>query len=550
VIEAEISKPRIRRSIAIGLGVFLLALVLRLIHLGELVETEFFDERPFVTDARYYDMRAADISEGDIYGTAPAFLSPHYCNALSLVYRLPGFGLASAKYVQAVLGAFSALLIFLITRKLFGDGAGALAGFSAASYGLFIYYAGVLLPATLLLFLHLVIVWVLINGVPSFRRILLVGLLVGLTVGTKANALLLLPAIAAWLLYNFSDSKWGAKLSWIGALVLGSALSLAPITYGNYETSGEFVLVATTGGRNLLKGNGATANGTHIELNLKRRTSTLGTYLAGKVRPLAAVREDNRLRDEAVEYMLEHPGKTAGLWLRKALIFLNRAELGIRDSYPFARTQTDLLGGPLIGFGLIIPIGLAGFLLLAFRDRNTALIALITGTQLASFMIVFVLARYRVVAVALLIVFAGGLLAELIRAIRQKDFQKLSFCTIAIAVSIAVVHRPIEGLPEQPTTGEQLEYLGESASLAGQFEKAIGYFEQAEQANFSLHEQVGRWRVRSRVGRSLLKLERVEDARELWTKLYYDIGNIDSKAGFDLILEIREELNALPPKPQ
>ena len=533
------------RSIFIGLAIFLVALGLRFVHLSELVETEFFDERAFVVDARYYDMRATEIAGGDLYGDSPAYLSPTYCHALGLLYSLPGFDLEMAKYAQALLGAFSALLIYLIGRKLFGDLAGTLAGLTAATYGLFVYYSGVLLPATLLLFLHLLLLWVLVAKPLNPTRAMLVGVLLGLSIGTKANALLLLPVIAGWILLDKRVPKLSVRAGWIGALALGTLLSLSPITYGNWQTSGEFVLVSTTGGRNLLKGNGPTANGTHAELDLKRRTSTLGTYLAGKTHAVAAVREDRRLRDQAVEYMLDNPGHTIELWGKKLLLFFNRLELGIRDSYPFARTQTRLLGGPLLDFGLVIPFGLAGLLLLATRSRDTKLLALVTATQVASFVLVFVLARYRVVAVAMLVVFAGGFCADLIQSISKKNLRRIVAAAIALALSFGLVHYEIEGVPRKPTTGEQLEFLGERAAHREEYEQAIEYFEQASTANFALNQQDGRWRVQIRIGKCLVHLERPEEARKLWTVLYYGISDKKSKSAGEVREELRDRLAEL-----
>ncbi len=539
---AEHAATGIRRSVLIGLGIFVLALVLRLVHLHELVDTEFFDERPFVTDARYYDMRAGEIAQGDLYGDAPAYLSPAYCNALGLLYTLPGLGLASAKLAQALLGALSALLIFMIGRRLFGDWAGTISGVLASTYGLFIYYSGVLLPATLLLFLHLVLIWLLIAKPMSALRALAAGVLIGLLIGTKANALFLLPVVAGWLYFQHPLPSSRSRLSWAGLLVLGAALSLAPVTYGNYQTSGEFVLVSTTGGRNLLKGNGPTANGTHAKLDHRKQVSTLGVYLAGKADPVAAVQEDNRLRGQAIDYMLDNPGPTAEIWIRKFLLFFNQAELGIRDSYPFARTQTSLLGKSLPNFALVIPFGIAGLLLLATRNRVSALLALVTGAQVASFVIVFVLARYRVVAVALLIIFAGGFVVELLRCIPKKDLKKLFLSAVALALSFALVQLPIRGIPKEPTTGEQLEYLGERAAHRGEYETAIEFYREAVEANFSQDQREGRWRVSERIGNCMVLLGRIQDARDHWGRLYYEIAEKPSRKQSDLLRGIQSKL--------
>jgi hypothetical protein len=153
------------------------ALAIRLGYLHELRGTPFADERPLIVDTQYYDMRAAEIAGGNLLGDAPGFLSPVYCYVLGLTYALPGGGFHAAKLWQAVLGAFSCVLLYWIGRAIFSDAAGCLAGALLGVCGLHIYYTGVLLPTVTIVALNLLFLWVLVFGgqPPAPLRLALAG---------------------------------------------------------------------------------------------------------------------------------------------------------------------------------------------------------------------------------------------------------------------------------------------------------------------------------------------------------------------------------------
>jgi hypothetical protein len=188
-----------------------------------------------------------------------------------------------------------------------------------------------------------------------------------------------------------------------------------------------------------MKGNGPGADGTHVFLEPGAQGVSLHVVNEHDLDPALPVDDDRRLKQEAFDWVLANPGQAAFLFAKKAYLFLNAHELGIRDQYAFAREHFRTLGWNPLGFGVIVPLGLVGAW---FARRNGPPAWLLHGAllvQIASFVIVFVLARYRLVAVACLTVFALGEVERWIRlgrAGRARDALPALFLLVPAALLV------------------------------------------------------------------------------------------------------------------
>jgi len=477
--------------------VFALALGLRLVHLSELQGTAWADERPLINDSQYYDMRASEIASGELIGAYPGFLSPVYCYVLGAVYSVTGSDLWTAKLFQIVFAALSIALVHRIARRIFCEAAAVVAAVLLAAHGPMIYYSALLLPATLVFGLHALLVWVLLRGELTSRRALCAGALVGLAIGAKANALLLLPVIGLWLFFQRGHKP---ERSWIRPLVflaLGAVLTITPITWRNYQTSGEFVLVTTTGGRNLLKGNGEDANGSHVALN--QETIHIGHYLDGTVDIERAIAEDHELRDLAFEGMLAEPVRTLGLFGKKLLLLFNHMQLGIRDDFHFAQTQTSLIAQPLPSFALIVSLGLVGLVLYLRESRGSRLLGWILLSQIASFVLVFVLARYRMVTLLVLAPFAGQAVAGFFSDLGGRRIPRALVAALLMLPALWFVRLPIEGFEEPNPPGELHNFVADWHFERGETQRAFSGYNKASKTTWRIASLADHWAVRARI---------------------------------------------------
>ena len=533
-----------RRSLVWSLLIFVAALGVRLLYLHQLSETPFFNDFDLVGDARYYDMRARQIASGNWVGDTAGFLSPFYSLTMAAVYFVAGPGLPGVKLFQAVVGAFSCVLLYLIARRLFGEGVGRIAGGLLAFYAMHVYYTGVVLPAIVIVLLYLTLVLLMI-GEPARWRSLVCGLLIGLCAAAKANAVLLLPALilVVWLAQRRMVVR--ERILAGALLTLGTVLAIAPVTIGNYLASDSFVLLTTTGGNNFLKGNGPDATGTHVFLP-HRAAVGLRAHFEQVVDPREAVRQSKLLRDETWRHMLSRPGRTVAMFAKKFLLLLNARELAIRDQYYFARTQLPLLRWPLISFWFAVPLGLAG-ICFSLRRRELAVLWAVLAVQALSFVLIFVLARYRMVAVACLLPFAAKQIVDIVGWFRAGAWRKLGSSALLLAVFSGVAFLPFSEFPRDRGFGDQFKFVADHHLHRGEFDRAAEGYRKAIDSDWQdpRRTQLLRWESMLRLAQSEIPLGRAAEARRTLESLLGELLAAPSAVSSAFLPPLRQLLEQL-----
>ncbi|MCK4235470.1 MAG: glycosyltransferase family 39 protein, partial [Candidatus Krumholzibacteria bacterium] len=179
------------------------AMTLRILHVVFTARHNPLASDPAL-DAANYDRWAKALIGGGDPGPIRLMAAPLYTWFLSLVYRLFGANLTVVRFIQALLGTASCAFIAVITRRLFRSQAAAItAGMAAALYLPSIFYEGLLMPTTIILFLNLLfLICILPKDLsPGPRRLLLAGVVLGLSVTAKPVAILLLPFVVMHLLF-------------------------------------------------------------------------------------------------------------------------------------------------------------------------------------------------------------------------------------------------------------------------------------------------------------------------------------------------------------
>ena len=107
--------------------IFLTAYVIRLAYIIEISEQPYFTA-PAV-DAQYHDEWAMDIAGGKLFYDEPFFRAPLYPYLLGTVYFIFGHDYFIARIIQALIGAFSCVLIYFLGKKIFSKRVGIISGF-------------------------------------------------------------------------------------------------------------------------------------------------------------------------------------------------------------------------------------------------------------------------------------------------------------------------------------------------------------------------------------------------------------------------------------
>jgi len=411
------------------------------IYVVQVRDTPFF--QTLGLDAKFYDAWAHQIASGSVEREA-FFMSPLYPYFLAAIYRLFGRDLLLVRLIQSGVGAAAVVLAYSIARQVFNRKVAVIAGFAAACYGALVFYDGAILLEPLLVFLNLLVLHLLLRASASgrHRHYLTAGAVLGVAAIGKATALLFAPAAALWIWIDAGKHRRANRVRALLLFLLGLTILVAPVTVRNFVVSRDFVVITSNGGLNFYIGNNENSTGGYVKpegLDLVADIAGKGIAEAALSRDLKASEVSAYWYSEAWQFITAHPGAWAKLMVKKLSFVAGSYELAQLENYDFQRRYSALLGLPLPTFALVAPLGLVG-LFLSIRRRESLLLTLFLATQILGIVAFFVVARYRLPVVPVLIIGAAYGVTELWRMARERSWRTLAIAGAAIAVLLVVVN--------------------------------------------------------------------------------------------------------------
>lgn len=439
-----------RREQWLLLAVFAGALLLRLLHLSQIRVHDPFFEIPAV-DGRLYHAQAQALTRGEL-GEGVLILGPFYPWFMAGVYRLFGPSLFALKSLQAAIGAVDCLLLAGLARLCFDGRVAITSAAMAAVYGMLVFYGGTVMIVNVMVPLVLASAILVIRALrtPSAPRWLAAGLVLSCAILARQTLLLYAVVIAGWLLYDLRGRlAIGARAKCLAAFGLGVVLLIAPFTLRNAVVGGDFVLLNSTGGISLYMGNNERANGAWVPPAFGMRVdSPLAMQVAfEQVAERATGRElkpsevSAYWSARALDWIFDQPGAWLTLELRKLLLFWNAREIWNNRSIDISREFSWVLRLPLLGYGVVAPLALVGMGLGARRWRELFPLYALVAVHLASALVFFVLSRYRMPVVPVLMIFAASTVVQLVDLARNREGRRFGLLVGWLAVAALVVHR-------------------------------------------------------------------------------------------------------------
>jgi tetratricopeptide (TPR) repeat protein/4-amino-4-deoxy-L-arabinose transferase-like glycosyltransferase len=492
-------------------GIVALGLALRIVYVAQLRGSPLFAAPQM--DAAIHDQWARAIAAGGEFWDGPFFRAPLYPYFLATIYKVCGPGYLAPRLAQALLGALSCGLVFLIGLRAFGRREGVLSGIAAATYWVLIYFDAELLIPPLIVFLDLLLILVLLQAQARPGRLIFgaAGLLLGLSAVARPNILLFAPAIALWTLL-VRGRPWRRSLVHVAALVLGCLLPILPVTMHNVLRGGDWVLISSQGGVNFYIGNnpasdGATAivpgtpgdwwGGYHA--TIARAEEAAGRHL----KPSEVSRYYER---QAWEFIRREPGRALELLGRKLWLFWNGREISNnQDPYFWTERTTPVVRWLPLNFAIVGPLGLLGLVCCWSRKRELFPLWGFVLVYMISVIAFFCTARYRVPVLAPLLILAAAAFFCLFDAVRGRRWGTVARYGCVLVPAFLLVN----GVPGEadPTHGAQsLRLLAKAYEEQGRHDLALGPCREAVQADpRSLS-------ARYDLGTALLRLDRPSEA--------------------------------------
>ena len=420
-------------------AIFLLALVLRLLHLLEARNSPYFGE--LFLDAGEYHTLASGLLSGE-WGQAAAATYVHgvfYPALWALVMLLGGEAMAML-LAQAVLGAVTCVLLHRAASHLMSPGPALVCGLLTAVYWPFILFGNQLLATTLVLFLVAALLALLLRpGLSAPAVVVGAGVLLALLASTRANSLLLALPVFLWLRHLAHQEGRAFRRDGV-LLVAGLLLGLAPFVAHNWSTQG--TALPFEGAWSFYMGNNPDADGTpYARQGLEwQRLESVGYRNGWDATP--AERGLIYLRD-GLAFLIDEPGPTLGLLWRKLRLFWNAFEVPVSADLAWY-THNTWLGRLLPGFGLLAPLALVGMVANMHRWRSWGLAYGGVLAFLVSGLMFTVCARYRLPALPFLILFAADtfrLGAQVLRSRQRRPAVRLG---LGLVVATAWVHTGVD----------------------------------------------------------------------------------------------------------
>ncbi len=273
-----------------------------------------------------YSEIAKNIVEGrgyayDYLGTTyRSFATPGYAILISGIYLVFGIGIIPVIYLQILLSLGSCIAIFLIARRITNE------RFAALACLLSLFHPGLILYSVkkahalnldVLLFLLVVVSVLRVREKPSLKRGLVSGMIFGLATLSRPSILVFLPVSAIWL---WRDKALAKKKLVIAVLAVTVFVLPSVWTLRNYIVHNELIFSSSCDTVVFWLGNNPNSTGTP---HMNDGTSVLKSdrRLYSQLLRLDELEKRALFKRKSTEFVLDHPGRSAGLFLKKIYYF-------------------------------------------------------------------------------------------------------------------------------------------------------------------------------------------------------------------------------------
>jgi len=355
--------------------------------------------------------------------------APLYAYALAAMRLVAGDGFWGIGLCQAMLGVANVALVYLLAARLFGGAVPVIAALGAALYGPFLLHETLVLRDTLGVTVSLLLLWWL-AGCDDARALpwLVAGWLFALALLAREATLVFGPFVALWIARRFG--RHPRALATVAlAFVAGVSVGLAPLVARNVVVGAPPLSLSTRGIEALVYGNAADS-------------AVIGLTLPAASRSILE-QADGRL-GTAIRLTL---ATYQGDWLRLVgnelfklrAIFARYEPMDNVNWYYFADRS------PLLRFSLhfesVLALGLVGLWLDRQRAVRHRLLRYFLLASAGALMYSTIVGRYRLPAVAVLLLYAGVTVEWTAREVAAGRWRRAAIAGLAaVGVAAASAH--------------------------------------------------------------------------------------------------------------
>lgn len=346
-------------------------------------------------------------------------MAPVYSFFLAGVYAVFGVSPSAHAFVQilqAVVGAGAVVVMYFISRRLFDQQVGLIAGAGMALFPDYVYAVSVIHQLVFTTFLMLLLVYTMLwfDEQPTDRRALAVGGVLGATILTFPMALVFSPFVALWI---FLQQREGAFLTVDGKIrslrpvmivTLTTMALVAPWAVRNMLVHDKFMIMKLVGW-NFYRGNAPPA----IHTGIPNVGADIPQQLHEQIRSSSEAQADSLLFHTAWDYVIAHPFTFITKCIKSVwYLWWFPPALDVHTS------QVSFLRK--VAYTPVFIAGIAGIIYTRDRWKDLLLPYSVLIAFTLGYAIFFVLPRYKVPTIQLiLIIFAAVTASRICRWVRR-----------------------------------------------------------------------------------------------------------------------------------
>ncbi|MGE5197533.1 MAG: glycosyltransferase family 39 protein, partial [Deltaproteobacteria bacterium] len=435
-----------RKELFVILGIFALAMFLRIAYFADYKNTAVFPILPY-SDGDFYYQRAQEILSGDFLG-GKAFLKwPLYAYFLSFLFKISASSLFFVYTVQFIIGALTCLLVYFIARLLFNSVTGFIAALMYAFYGLFVFYEGLAVYTSLSLFLNALLFLAImdIHENPGNEKSFWSGIYLGICTITQGNIVLFGIAGILWALWHkgVSFTKYAYHVC---AFIIGLSAVLGLLFLRSYIIDKTPAILTGNSGLNFYLGNNPQASGL---LNWPKELSATADGMLRDARVIAKLTLKKEVTpneasafwmNKALEFIKNDPQAYLRLLIRKTVFLFSPQEFIFEPEYYFSAEKIRVFKFMLMDLHFILPFAFLGMLVSLKNIKRSAPLYLALATLSLGIILFFVQTKFRVTIVPYLIIFAACGFYGLGELIWKKKYAQAALLVSALCLIFAALN--------------------------------------------------------------------------------------------------------------
>jgi len=363
-------------------------------------------------------------------GNGRCYQDPLYPTLIAVTQKLVGRAVGWVFAWQALLGVCSNVLVYWLSRRMFGHVAAVIAAALALFYGPLVFYDLVLLRTALITFAGLAVALLLQDGIEKHRRwtLLYAGMALGVAMVLKVSFVLMAAGTVALLTLQHRR-QLRQLVRAVGMLAIGVLIGFSPAMVRNVVAGVSLLATATNARPAFLLANAVDAG-----------PVSWGFTHAGRIMGQTG----NSFPGVAIETLKTHPSVSSYLSLligRLAAVCSSHEQPNNVNFY-YGRLHSCLLRFLPVSFYWIGSAAALGLVAGLSRFRHCSMLYVLLATHLTALLITFAYARYRLPMVAALLPFAGLALARLLELLLKRRWARAVPMALGIGLLAALMGGP------------------------------------------------------------------------------------------------------------